>query len=574
MSSSIVLLIVAIVLIVIIAYLIGVIIRKKNDGRIDALAARKDTLLNLPIAQEVETVKQLALVGQSQHNFEEWEDKWQEISEGRLKAIESQLEDVQSYNDTFNFVKTKSELNRLDQELAGIKDELTAIADGLDTLKAQEEKNSARVKYALDLYEDLQTSIVSQEKAFGTALPEIDKQLHNIQAEFSQFVALNSSGDPVEAAEILERAEEHTIALGQISEKVPDLYKALSETLPDQLIDLEDGYAKLLEEGYHFGDQSIESRFQIVREAISEAKEELADLELDKVEGLNKDAQERVDALYDLFEKEIAAHKKVRKSIRLIPKYMAHAQSNNDQLTKELARLSRQYILEDTESQIIKSLTRELEKIETDILPGLLEEELPEQPFTVLESVYSNAVGNLKRIESEQLEAAERLEAIEQSEGKSRQLLDNYVNRLHIIKRFMEKRNLPGIPQDFLSLFFTTSSQLEALMAELSRGRIDIQTVNKLTETATAGMASLETTAYEVIQYATLTEQLLQYSNRYRSFEQNVQNSFDTALHLFEVNQDYRAAFDEISYALEIVEPGVTDRFVKSYEKTKETIRF
>lgn len=155
MSSSIVLLIVAIVLIVIIAYLIGVIIRKKNDGRIDALEARKNTLLNLPIAQEVELVKQLALVGQSQHNFEEWEDKWQEISEGKLKAIESQLEDVQNYNDTFNFVKTKSELNRLDKELTDIKEELTAIADGLDTLKAQEEKNSARVKYALDLYDDL-----------------------------------------------------------------------------------------------------------------------------------------------------------------------------------------------------------------------------------------------------------------------------------------------------------------------------------------------------------------------------------------------------------------------------------
>lgn len=133
---------------------------------------------------------------------------------------------------------------------------------------------------------------------------------------------------------------------------------------------------------------------------------------------------------------------------------------------------------------------------------------------------------------------------------------------------------MPGVPQEFLSIFFTTSSQIEALMAELERNRIDIKTVTKLSEASEKAMAILEETAYTVVQYATLTEQLLQYANRYRNFEKNVQASFETALHYFEVEHDYRAAFDEISYALEIVEPGVTDRFVTSYEKTRETIRF
>lgn len=70
-----------------------------------------------------------------------------------------------------------------------------------------------------------------------------------------------------------------------------------------------------------------------------------------------------------------------------------------------------------------------------------------------------------------------------------------------------------------------------------------------------------------VVQNATLTEQLLQYSNRYRSFEPAVQSSFEHALKLFEVDHDYDASLEEISYALETVEPGVTDRFVSSYEK-------
>ena len=45
----------------------------------------------------------------------------------------------------------------------------------------------------------------------GSALPEIEKQSENIQSEFSQFVTLNSSGDPVEAAEIFDTAENHIV---------------------------------------------------------------------------------------------------------------------------------------------------------------------------------------------------------------------------------------------------------------------------------------------------------------------------------------------------------------------------
>ena len=69
------------------------------------------------------------------------------------------------------------------------------------------------------MYETLQASISEKEDNFGSTMSEIEKQLKNIEAEFSQFVTLNSTGDPVEASEVLDRAEEHTIALGQISEQ-------------------------------------------------------------------------------------------------------------------------------------------------------------------------------------------------------------------------------------------------------------------------------------------------------------------------------------------------------------------
>lgn len=574
MSSGIILLLVAIVVLVIIAYLVGVIVRKRNDSLIASLEERKQSLFGLPVNEEVEAVKNLHLIGQSQITFREWNQKWVDLSLNSFSDIENHIFEAEDLNDSFKFISAKHEIDNVESQLNLVEEDINAIREALAVLKEQEEKNSARVKHALDLYETLQASISEKEDNFGSTMPEIEKQLKNIEAEFSQFVTLNSTGDPVEASEVLDRAEEHTIALGQISEQIPAIVAKLEDDFPDQLDDLEQGYRRLLEQNYHFAEKDIEARFQEVRDAIRANSSELVTLNLDRARDENEHIQEKIDSLYELFEREIAAHKAALKDSKIIPDYLAHAKANNEKLEHEIKRLSHKYILNDNENLSLRSFTKNLEEIEQETLPIVEVFDNQDKPFSELQLIFDRTLKTLDAIEEGQMQVFEHVKNIEQIESVARQSLDQYINRLHSIKRYMEKRNLPGIPQDFLSAFFTTSKQLEVLIDELSRGRIDIEAVSRLTDVATAAIANLEEATYQVVQNATLTEQLLQYSNRYRSFEPSVQSSFEHALHLFEVDNNYQASFDEISYALETVEPGVTDRFVSSYEKTREQIRF
>lgn len=574
MSSGIILLLVAIVVLVIIAYLVGVIVRKRNDSLIASLEERKQLLFGLPVNEEVEAVKNLHLIGQSQTTFREWNQKWVDLSLNSFSDIENHIFEAEDLNDSFKFISAKHKIDNVESQLNLVEEDINAIREALAVLKEQEEKNSARVKHALDLYETLQASISEKEDNFGSTMPEIEKQLKNIEAEFSQFVTLNSTGDPVEASEVLDRAEEHTIALGQISEQIPAIVAKLEDDFPDQLDDLEQGYRRLLEQNYHFAEKDIEARFQEVRDAIRANSSELVTLDLDRARDENEHIQEKIDSLYELFEREIAAHKAALKDSKIIPDYLAHAKANNEKLEHEIKRLSHKYILNDNENLSLRSFTKNLEEIEQETLPIIAAFDNQDKPFSELQLIFDRTLKTLDAVEEGQMQVFEQVKNIEQIESVARQSLDQYINRLHSIKRYMEKRNLPGIPQDFLSAFFTTSKQLEVLIDELSRGRIDIEAVSRLTDVATAAIANLEEATYQVVQNATLTEQLLQYSNRYRSFEPSVQSSFERALHLFEVDNNYQASFDEISYALETVEPGVTDRFVSSYEKTREQIRF
>ena len=573
-NGQLIYLMVAIAVILILAYVTAIFLRKRNVSRLTALEERKEELYNLPVNDEVEAVKNMHLIGQSQVTFREWNQKWVDLSLNSFADIENHLFEAESYNNSFRFFKATHKIDQIESQIGLIEEDIAAIRNALSELEKQESKNSGRVLHALDLFESLQHTVAEDSEKYGKALPEIEKQLENIQSEFSQFVTLNSSGDPVEAAAILDSTENHILALTHIVERIPALVETLTKELPDQLADLEEGYRKLLDANYHFTETDIESRFQLLHESLKNNQENIRQLELDNAEYENNRIQEEINALYDIFTREIAAQKVVESLLATLPTYLNHLKENNQVLVQDLERLTKTYLLPESDGNHVRRLQAELAVLDTAILEVTEDQGEPTQAFSVLEEQLEMLQSNLKDIEDEQISVSERLAQIEKDDLNARQKANVYVNRLHTIKRYMEKRNLPGIPQSFLKLFFTASHNTEDLMAELEQPQVNIESVKRILEIATNDMEALETETYDIVQYATLTEQLLQYSNRYRSFDERIQEAFNEALEIFEKEFDYQASFEKISQALEVAEPGVTNRFVTSYEKTRETIRF
>ncbi|MCY7097269.1 septation ring formation regulator EzrA [Streptococcus oralis] len=573
-NGQLIYLMVAIAVILILAYVAVIFLRKRNVSRLTALEERKEELYNLPVNDEVEAVKNMHLIGQSQVTFREWNQKWVDLSLNSFADIENHLFEAESYNNSFRFFKATHKIDQIESQIDLIEEDIAAIRNALSELEKQESKNSGRVLYALDLFETLQHTVAENSEKYGKALPEIEKQLENIQSEFSQFVTLNSSGDPVEAAAILDDTENHILALTHIVERIPALVETLTKELPEQLADLEEGYRKLLDANYHFTETDIESRFQLLHESLKNNQENIRQLELDNAEYENNRIQEEINALYDIFTREIAAQKVVESLLATLPTYLNHLKENNQVLVQDLERLTKTYLLPESDGNHVRRLQAELAALDTAIMEVTEDQGESTQAYSVLEEQLEMLQSNLKDIEDEQISVSERLAQIEKDDLNARQKANVYVNRLHTIKRYMEKRNLPGIPQSFLKLFFTASHNTEDLMAELEQPQVNIESVKRILEIATNDMEALETETYDIVQYATLTEQLLQYSNRYRSFDERIQDAFNEALEIFEKEFDYQASFEKISQALEVAEPGVTNRFVTSYEKTREAIRF
>ena len=573
-NNQLIIALIAVAALLIIAYVMAVFLRKRNGNRLEVLEQRKEELYNLPVNDEVEAVKNMHLIGQSQVAFREWNQKWVDLSLNSFADIENNLFEAEGYNNTFRFLKAQHQIDQIESQIGVVEEDIAEIRNALADLEKQESKNSGRVLHALDLFEKLQHTVAENSELFGQSLPEIEKQLEHIQSEFSQFVTLNSSGDPVEAAGILDETENHILALTHIVERIPAIVTKLTTELPDQLEDLEAGYRKLLDANYHFVETDIESRLQLLYESLKKNQENIRTLELDNAEYENEQIQEEINALYDIFTREIASEKAFEKLMATLPSYLKHMKENNQVLVKDMERLGKTYLISESDVNRVRRLQADIAALNTTIQELTSDQTEISEPYSILQERLESLQSALKDIEDDQIGVSERLVQIEKDDVNARQKANVYVNRLHTIKRYMEKRNLPGIPQKFLKLFFDASHSTEDLIAELEQTKVNIESVNRILEIASSDMDLLETETYNIVQNATLTEQLLQYSNRYRSFDDRIQEAFHEALNIFETAYDYQASFEKISQALELAEPGVTDRFVTSYEKTREMIRF
>ena len=77
---------------------------------------------------------------------------------------------------------------------------------------------------------------------------------------------------------------------------------------------------------------------------------------------------------------------------------------------------------------------------------------------------------------------------------------------------------------------------------------------------------------HDLVDAAALTEQMMQYANRYRHSHPEIKASIDKSLQLFTRDYRYQEALDEIGASLERVEPGAFKRIENFYFNNRDLV--
>ena len=86
--------------------------------------------------------------------------------------------------------------------------------------------------------------------------------------------------------------------------------------------------------------------------------------------------------------------------------------------------------------------------------------------------------------------------------------------------------------------------------------RINMDEINRLCDLCEDDLELLDKKTKDLVNAAALTEQMMQYANRYRHTHENIRAALDKSMYLFSTEFRYQDALDEIGTALEAVEPG------------------
>lgn len=566
-NNWIIILVLVIVIIAAVLYLIGYFMRKKNQEQLDELEVRKEALFDLPVFEEIDDIKKMHLVGQSQNSFREWNQRWVELSTRSFAELESQIYEVENQNEIFRFMKAKKAVVEANETMTEMEAEVEVIRNGLKELRESEERNSLEVQKDLDVYEELSKSLKDDKASFGPAYSEIQKQLRNVEIEFTQFVTLNTSGDPIEAREVLEDAERHTYELEDLMKRIPPMYEELNETFPDQLKEIEEGYNQLLADDYVFPEQNFAEEIQHAKKRVENSMADLEKTEIAAVEVANRDTATAIDALYEVMEREIEAKKYVVTNQKIIDDYISHSLKNNRQLMIELDHVSQSYTLNNNELGRSRGFQTEIEEIirrQKDLEPRMKEHTVP---YSEIQAFYKECYKILDDIENQQLEIDASLKELRKGEKVAQEKVDEYEFRLRSIKRYVEKQRLPGLSADYLEFFYVATDRIEDLSRALNKMRINMDEINRLCDLCEDDLELLDKKTKDLVNAAALTEQMMQYANRYRHTHENIRAALDKSMYLFSTEFRYQDALDEIGTALEAVEPGAFKRIEDFYFK-------
>ena len=559
-----------VIILAVAAYLVAFLMKRRNQDKLEELEQRKIALFDLPVLEEVDEIKKMHLVGQSQNTFREWNQKWIDISTISFAELESLIFEIENLNETYRLMKAKEAIVEANDTLDGMEKEVEEIRQGLKELRESEERNSEAVQKALDAYESISDTVSENPEKYGVSYNELEKQIQNVERDFTQFVALNTAGDPMEARTVLENAEKRTYEIQGIVEQIPPLVDTLTNVFPKQLKEIKEGYETLKKDHYVFENDIVAVNVEKLETKVDATLSNLEKLEIENVSKLNTEIAKEIDHLYDIMEKEISSRVYVNDNKAKLTSLLEHADKNNHLLMIELDHVSQSYILNNNELGSVRGFQAQMEEIQKEFDETEEKMKNKEAIFSQVASFYRESLAQLKDIENGQVEISRSIKDFSPRERKAIEKIDDYELELRMLKRYVEKQRLPGIPSSYLEFFFVTGERIEELSQELNKIRIDMNHIDHLVAVCDEDMRTLREKTNELIDSSTLTEQMIQYANRFRFSHPDIKHAIDRSLSLFSREHQYKDALDVISEAIERIEPGATDRIRKYYFDNKE----
>lgn len=551
--------IIGIILVAIALIIISLILRKRVYDFVDRLESWKLDVMNRNVSAQLTRIKALNLSGETQERFESWKERWEFILAKDLPDIEEYLYDAEEAADRFRFSTAKKILRKTEQNLQAIEKDIDKILVELDDLVDSEETSRKEVQYIQPTIKNLRKKIAQNRFQYGKAEVRFEVELDELGELLGNYHDLVDSGNYTDAKELVTSLKNRLNLLEEEIEEFPEIYRACKQDIPSQIDDLYAGIREMKEEGFRIDHLGFEKELQGYQQRLLDCVNALEKGQASEVKALRKEMDERIQEMYQLLEKEAIAKSYMETQVSSYQKSVEEIAASFEETKAEVNTLKQTYYFDDQDMEKYLSLEKsiaQLQKVYDEVMEGLEDEDTP---HSELRSHLETGFNQVEELLEKHNDFKISVYNLRKDEIVAKEKLADIREQINETNRRIKKSNIPGVPNFIWNLMDEALEKSNHVLKTLEKSPLDISEVQRsLSQAKTAVDLLIEQTEV-MLDQANLTEQVIQYANRYRSKYPLLAARLLEAENLFR-NYDYEVALEEAASALEEVEPGALKR--------------
>ena len=555
---------IGIIAIAVIVVIIFYVCQRRAMRVITDLRARLVALEEARLARRLDDASLADLMGESLKVFTALQDDYLKKVAPAVDDANEQLEEVSKNLNGLNVFTVTGQLNQVRELVEEAERQQKRVVDRLQKADQKEEEQKKATATMGEQLGDFQKKLDDTAYQYGDAIRPLRSQLADLQEQFTRFNEIAAKGDHEAAAEILTDLKEKEAHFTKLAEEIPELYKPLFTTFPDQISELREGYRKLVANHYRFPVNNLDDQIEGLEAQRQTALDHIAALSLAPVRVANKSLEEKIDHLYDVMQNEMDARPQVEKLVGVVGDHLDHARQQNRELMAELDRLSESYTLNHDEVAHTRELEEQLKQIQKEYEKDQVAVNAQAAVASQVLERFMEDERVLTAIETQQKEINDGVAYLSEDEQRARKALQRFVTTVRATKRHVETLNLPGLPQDYLDFFFLVSDEISHLAKDMNQQRIDMEAITKELLKVQGDVSELIDRTNKVRDSAELTARLMQYGLRFVDDNQEIDAAITEAQKLYD-RYEYEQSLETIGSALEKAEPGSFKRLEDNY---------
>ncbi|MCU5746117.1 septation ring formation regulator EzrA [Staphylococcus sp. SQ8-PEA] len=547
----------AILILIVIAIGILFYMRSQKTRTIEQAEERKVKIEQLPYDKSLNQLSELELTGETRDRYDLLKHQATESKNHYLIPVEDKIQQAEVHLDKFRFTQAQTEIDEAHELMDKYEENYNSLNSDVEEVFSVHRENDELYNLCQTNYREMKRDVLANRHQFGEAAEPLENEIESFAPELERYNELKESGNYNEAHSHIKALYDDMEYLKANMEEIPELIKEAQKELPGQFQDLKYGCRDLKVEGYDLDHVKVDSNLQTLKTELSFVEPMISRLELEEANDKLNAINDKLDEIYELIEHEVKSKNNVEESKEVITDNLFKAKDTNYTLRTEIEYVRENYYINESDVQNVRQFENEIQN-----LISVYDEILREMAKSAVR--YSEVEDNLKYIEEhvnvineKQEKLQNHLIQLREDEAEAEENILRVQGKKEEVYRRLLASNLTSVPERFIIMKNEIDYEVREVNKKFSVRPIHVKQLKDKVAKVVLQMNKFEDEANDVLVNAVYAERIIQYGNRYRKDDTNVDKSLNEAERLFKNNR-YKRAIEIAEQSLESIEPGIT----------------